>query len=384
MNFEFATANRIIFSKGAVQKAGKLAKEYGDHLLVVLGMDKAYAAPLFQSLDEHFTSYQFFPVYHEPTLRSVQSGVEFAREQEINVIISMGGGSSIDTGKAISALLTNKQDIYTYLEVIGKAQPLEKQPVPFIAIPTTAGTGSEVTRNSVLESTEHGVKVSLRSPLMLPRIALIDPELSVNLPPQVSAYTGMDALTQVLEPFVSNEPNPLIDPLCQEGLSRAARSIQDVYEDGSNVFAREDMSLTSLIGGLALANSKLGAVHGFAGPFGGMFHAPHGAICARLLPAVMEQNIKALREREPGNQSLERYIKVAQILTDNPESVAEDGWEWVRNKVKFFKIPYLSSYGFGKNDYLELINKAENASSMKGNPIPLNKEELWAILEQST
>lgn len=211
------------------------------------------------------------------------------------MVIGLGGGSVLDAGKAIAALVTNLGNVFDYLEVIGKGQPLVNAPLPFIAIPTTAGTGTEVTRNAVLGSPAHGVKVSLRSPMMLPSLAIVDPELTYGLPPEITASSGLDALTQLIEPFVSVKANPMTDAICREGIRHAAKSLRTVYHNGADASAREGMSLASLFGGLALANAALGAVHGFAGPLGGMLNAPHGAICAKLLPLVMEVNIKVLR-----------------------------------------------------------------------------------------
>ena len=255
-----------------------------------------------------------FPVSGEPTVEVVRQGVQHVRHATCDLVIGFGGGSAMDTGKAIAALMTNSGDLLDYLEVIGKGKPLTQPAAPFIAIPTTAGTGAEVTRNAVLASPEHRVKVSLRSPHMLPRVALVDPELTYSLPPQVTASTGLDALTQLIEPFVSIRANPMTDAFCREGMRRAARSLRRAYEHGNDVKAREDMSLASLLGGLALANAGLGAVHGIASVMGGMFPAPHGAVCARLLPHVMEINVRALQERQPGSDALHRYDEVARIL----------------------------------------------------------------------
>ncbi len=299
------------------------------------------------------------------------------------MVIGLGGGSVLDTGKAIAALLTNPGDVFDYLEVIGKGQPLVNAPLPYIAIPTTAGTGSEVTRNAVIESPEQNVKVSLRSPLMLPRVALVDPELTYNLPPAITASAGLDALTQLIEPFVSVKANPMTDAICREGIYYAARSLRRAYENGADKEAREGMSLASLFGGLALANAALGAVHGFAGPLGGMLHAPHGALCARLLPFVMEANIKALETRQPEHPALGRYIEIAQILTGEKEATAHDGVRWTSELVDTLKIPGLSTYGMNEKAFPEAVEKTMKANSFKGNPIALNEDELRLILEKA-
>ena len=299
------------------------------------------------------------------------------------MVIAFGGGSALDTGKAIAALLTNGGNPLDYLEVIGKGKQLTRQSAPYFAIPTTAGTGAEVTRNAVLGSPEHKVKVSLRSPYMLPRLALVDPELTYGLPPDITAATGLDALTQVLEPFVSKRANPATDALCREGMRRAARSLRTAHAHGDDVAAREDMAVTSLFGGLALANAGLGAVHGFAGPFGGMFPAPHGAVCASLLPHVMAVNVSAIKLRSSASSVLGRYDDVARILTGDQHATAEDGVAWVQELCEELHVPALGSYGFGDDDADGLIEKAAKASSMKGNPVELTPDEMSEILTRS-
>jgi alcohol dehydrogenase class IV len=279
-------------------------------------------------------------------------------------------------------MLTNPGNLLDYLEVIGKGKALSNPSAPFIAIPTTAGTGAEVTRNAVLASAEHRVKVSLRSALMLPKIALVDPELTYGLPSSITASTGLDALTQLIEPFVSMRANPMMDALCREGLRRVARSLRVACNNGQEPSAREDMCVASLFGGLALANAGLGAVHGFAGPIGGMFHAPHGAVCAALLPHVMRINIRALREREPGGKALARYDEIARVLTGEPEASADEGVEWVRELIAELKIPRLSAYGITAEHTDELVEKSMQASSMKTNPITLTANELREALAE--
>jgi alcohol dehydrogenase class IV len=383
MELEFATATRIIFGRGKINKIGELVEGMGQRALFVLGVDEPIAERLLGLLIDSGIDYLLLSVHSEPTTNFIQSGLQFARRGKCDFVISFGGGSAIDTGKAISALLTNTGDVLDYLEVIGKSQALIKAPVPFVAIPTTAGTGSEVTRNAVLGSLEHRVKVSLRSPMMLPRLALIDPGLTLSMPPAITAFTGLDAITQVIEPFVSLHANPLTDALCREGLKYAAKSLEIAYFKGDDMSAREGMSLTSLIGGLALANAKLGAVHGFAGPFGGMYHSPHGAVCARLLPFVMGANVRALQERQPESAALGRYDEVAQILVDSLDAVADDGVRWVEKICYRLNIPPLSKYGLQTNDFQDLIEKARLTSSMQGNPIQLTDYEMETVLEEA-
>jgi alcohol dehydrogenase class IV len=311
----------------------------------------------------------------------VEQGGAAARAAGCEFVIALGGGSVIDAGKAIAAMLTNKGELLDYLEVIGRGLALAKPSAPFVALPTTAGTGAEVTRNAVLASPQQRVKVSLRSPLMLPTLALVDPELTYDLPSAVTASTGLDALTQIIEPFTCNRANPMTDALCREGMVRAARSLRVAFRDGGNPVAREDMAVASLFGGLALANAGLGAVHGFAAPIGGMFSAPHGAVCAALLPQVIAANMKALRKRAPASEALPRYNEVARLLTGNNSAKADDGVRWVGELVRELRIPRLGVYGILSRDVGELVAKASKASSMKANPIPLNPEELAGVLE---
>jgi alcohol dehydrogenase class IV len=383
MRFEFATANRILFGPGTVREAGPLAKGFGSHALLVTGRDARRAQLLTSVLHEHGVGASLFAVAGEPDLETIRRGAALARQENCELVISFGGGSALDAGKAIAAMITNEGSLLDYLEVIGAGKPLLKASAPFIAIPTTAGTGSEVTRNAVLASPEHGVKVSLRSPFMLPKIALVDPELTYDLPPAITASTGLDALTQLIEPYVCSRANPMTDALCVEGIRRAARSLRVAFDDGRDAAAREDMAMASLFGGMALANAGLGAVHGFAAPIGGRFPAPHGAVCAALLSHVMQANLRALQERQPASEALRRYEEIARLLTGKPTATASDGVEWVRRLVADLQIPGLRHYGILPEHTAELVAKAEKASSMKANPIALTPAELAGILENA-
>jgi alcohol dehydrogenase class IV len=321
-----------------------------------------------------------FNVAGEPTVQLVDEASAVARAQGCDLVLAVGGGSVIDTGKAVAAMLTNPGAVLDYLEIVGGGKPLEQPGVPFGAVPTTAGTGTEVTRNAVLDVPEHKVKASLRSHHLLPRLAVVDPELTRSLPPEITAYTGMDALTQLIEPFVSNAANPLTDGVCREGLKLAARSLRSAYRDGANMSAREDMCAAALLSGIALANARLGAVHGFAGVLGGTTGHPHGAICARLLPFVMEANIRALIDQQRGASTLDRYVEVARILTGKPAADADDGVTWVRNLSAEMRIPPLLEAGLKTSECGPIIPAAQRASSMQGNPVRLSDEQLFEIL----
>jgi alcohol dehydrogenase class IV len=383
MRFEFATATRIIFGPGTIREVASEAAGMGKRAFVVTGRSPERAGPFFEQLKRHAIEYTTFSVPTEPTTTIVAEAVKQARQAKSDLVIGIGGGSTIDTGKVIAAMLTNSGKLLDYLEVVGLGNPLKKTPAPYIAIPTTAGTGAEVTRNAVLAVPEHQVKVSMRSPLMLPRLAVVDPVLTHSMPPSTTASTGLDALTQLIEAYVSNKANPMTDGICRQGLKRAARSLRKVYENGSDSNARVDMALASLFSGLALANAKLGAVHGFAGPLGGMIFAPHGVICARLLPFVCQANVQALQSREASSPALARYDDVARILTGKVSAQAADGVEWIQNLCKALTVSPLAQFGLKEQDFTTVVAKAQKSSSMKGNPIILTDGELIKILGKS-
>ncbi len=378
MRFEFASASRIIFGAGTVRDVPKIVREFGHRALLVTGRNTARAAPLCSHFQAAGIESSIFPVDGEPTLQVAREGVRLARDG-YDFVVGFGGGSAIDAGKAIAGLATNSGEPLDYLEVIGQGRPLENTALPFIAIPTTAGTGAEVTRNAVLGSPEHGVKASLRSPLLLARVAVVDPDLTMDLPPAMTAVTGLDALTQLIEPFVSNRANPLTDLFCREGMKRVSNCLVRAFRDGQDRAARESMSFASLLGGLALANAGLGVIHGFAAPLGGILNAPHGALVAAVLPHGVTMNIRALRERAPLHPALQKYDEVARILTANPQAKAEDAPQWLGALCEQLAVARLRSYGLEQSQLPELIEKAGTSNSMKANPILLTPDELTSL-----
>ena len=381
MSFELSVPEKVVFGSGSLARLRQLMAGFGERALIVHGANPDRAGSVQELLVKSGFETHLYSVGGEPTVEDIARGVEEAKRKNVTLIIGIGGGSAIDSAKAISGLATNPGDIYDYLEVVGRGNPLTEAALPCVAIPTTAGTGAEVTKNAVIASQEHKVKVSLRSPFLLPRIALVDPELTYSLPTKVTMATGLDALTQLIEPLVSIRANPATDGLCREGIPRVARSLPAVMQDGKNVTAREEMALASLFGGLALANAGLGAVHGFAGPIGGMFDAPHGLLCGILLPFVVEANIKALRSRSPDSPALGRYDEIGRLLTGSPHALAADGLAWLKDLNKTLTVPTLSSLGIPKTSIPEIANKAAKASSMKANPIELTLPELEEILQ---
>ncbi len=378
--FEFAAPGRIVFGAGVRRQAGELALGLGRRALVVTGGRPERTAFLLELLSAADVEFRVFSVPGEPTLETARAGTARALEAEADIVIGIGGGSAMDAAKAVGVLAANGGDPLDYLEVIGRGRPLEKPSLPVLAMPTTSGTGSEATRNAVLASPEHGVKASLRSVTMIPRVALVDPELTYGLPPDVTATTGMDALTQLIEPFLCRRSNPLVDSLCRDGMARVARSLTRACADGQDAAARTDLALASLQGGLALANAGLGIVHGIAGPAGGRFPAPHGALCAALLPHALTVNRRALRERQPDSPVLPRLDEVARILTGREDAGSAEGETWLRELSAALRIPPLRSHGIRPPHVPELAEKALAASSTRANPVDLATDEVEEII----
>ncbi len=383
MQFEFSAPSKIIFGSGSLESISSLIEGFGKRVLVVSGANQAITDRLSALLKLNEIVNSIVTIKGEPTINSVDRVLNSARKLLLDVIIGIGGGSALDIAKVISALLTNPGDVSDYLEVIGLNKPLTNPSIPLIAIPTTSGTGSEATRNAVIGSPTHRVKVSMRSPHLLPSISLVDPELTLSLPPAITATTGLDALTQLIEPFTCNNPNPMVDALCEAGIRLIVQSFYKAYDTGDDLSAREDMSCAALFSGLALANARLGAVHGLAGPISGEISAPHGAICAALLPHVMLVNIAALQERSPQHPSLTRYEQISKLLTGNMKASVDQGIQWVQSFCSHAHIQSLSTYGLTESQFPEIIERANKASSMKGNPITLSEAELRNILKMS-
>ncbi|WP_018125562.1 iron-containing alcohol dehydrogenase [Desulfovibrio oxyclinae] len=383
MHFNFRTPGRILFGAGTASELPSIVSSFGKRVCVVTGSSPQRHDDLTNALMESGAQVLVQPTQGEPDTDAVAALCEKVREFGAQALVGIGGGSVIDAAKAVSALAANPGDMFEHLEVVGKGEPITRKPLPLIAIPTTSGTGAEVTANAVLLSREHGVKVSLRSPMMIPEVALVDPELAVEMPPGVTASTGMDALTQLLEALVSRKATPMTDALCRDGLARAAAALPDAWHDPEDMEAREDMAYAAMLSGIALANAGLGAVHGFAAPIGGRFEAPHGAVCAALLPHVMRANIEALRERDSGSDRLAAYAGAAWLLCRTADATVDDGVSAVAELCGELEIPGLSAYGMGKQDIEPMVEAAAAASSMRGNPVDLTRDELRKILENA-
>lgn len=380
MGFEYASPNRIIFGEGTLSTAGAVSSEFGERGLIVTGSGSVPLDELLQYLEGAGIKSVVFRVKTEPDVQTVIDGLEQAKSNQCEFVISFGGGSVLDTGKAVAAMLTNPGEIMDYLEVVGAGKEIPCPAAPMVALPTTAGPGTEVTRNAVILSPEHQVKVSMRSFKMIPTVAIIDPILTYSMPPDVTASTGMDALTQVIEGYVSKRANPMTDAVCREGIIRGARSLLRAFEKGDDKSAREDMCYTSLFGGLAVANGGLGAVHGFAGPIGGMFKVPHGVICASLLPHVMMYNVKASEDRKEKHQLQSRYRDIARWVTGDNQATIDDGVDWITELANALEIPGLNALGIARKDFDLIVEKSIVSSSMQKNPLKLGETTLHQIL----
>ncbi len=388
--FEFASAGRVVFGGGEVRQAPQALRGLGARqVLVVTGRTTQRSAPLRSALAAEGIESVTFPVPGEPTVDMAREATSLVQRHRCDAVVGFGGGGALDAAKAVAILATNGGDPLDYLETVGRGRVLQRPALPWVAVPTTAGTGAEVTRNAVLTVTEAAVKASLRSPLMLARLAIVDPDLLVGTPRPTLAASGLDALSQLIEPYLSARANPLTDALAPEGIRRSARSLPQAAVEGTgggdaaSQRRREDLALASLFGGLCLANSGLGAVHGFAAPVGGTFAAPHGAVCAALLAPAMEINLRALSARAPDHPGRLRMRHVAALLTGDPAATAEDGIAWLRRLCAALALPGLAHYGMTEADIPELVGKAKQASSMRANPITLTDQELTEMALRS-
>lgn len=382
MRYEFATASRIVVGPGVAAELPDLARRLGSRAMLVTGAGARArggpAADLIARLETTGLVAASIAAAGEPTLADVEAGAAQARAAGCDLVIGIGGGSVLDTAKAVAGLTANAGGALDYLEVVGQGRALERPALPVIAVPTTAGTGSEVTRNAVVTAPTQRSKASMRHASLLPRLALVDSALTHDLPAHVTAASGLDALTQLIEAYVSRRAQPIADGLCLEGISRAAWALRRAYRQPNDAEAREAMATASLLSGLALANAGLGAVHGIAAPLGGGYPAPHGAACAALLPYVTAANLGALRRRDPRGPALARYARVAELLSGPAGQGAslERLVPTLSELVAELRIPQLASYGLAEAGIPALAELAAQASSTKANPIELERAEL--------
>ena len=370
--FSFLTAQEIRFGRGATQGIASAIGGLGSAVFVVHGANSSRAKWLMDDLASKGLRVESFACAAEPVVATIEMAVDRARAFGTDCVVAIGGGAAIDAGKAVAALVPSERPMMDHLEVVGKGLPLDHPPLPLVALPTTAGTGSEVTKNAVIGVPEHGRKVSLRDNRMLANIAVVDPALTDNTPRAVTLASGLDAVTQVIEPYVSCKANRMTDALCRDAVPQGLRALVRLMEV-EDTAARDDLAWTSLCGGLALANSGLGAVHGLAGVIGGMTSAPHGAVCGVLLPHVLAANSAAADLPEQARYRLAEVRGwVASALSVDPSAAFTMLADWSRN----CGLPTLGEMEVATEDIGTIAEASVSSSSMKGNPVPLSAQAL--------
>jgi len=375
--FDLVQPRRVLFGRERIRGIGDVVREHGNRCWVVTGSRPERASVVSDALVRAQVPHEIWCASGEPTFDSVRDAAEAARAFAPDVVVAMGGGSVIDTAKAVAMLLTNGGDPLDYAEVVGDGKPVTRVSIPMIAIPTTAGTGTEATRNAVLKHTEKLVKVSLRSRWMMPEVVILDPFAMRGVPAHVAAASGMDALCQLIEAFVSCRANVWTDALCREGIPMAAEALPKVCRDPEDQDARAGMLLAACWSGVALANAGLGAVHGFAAVAGGVSDVPHGLICARLLALVCRANIEALERIPDSSKGLDKYRELAVLLTGNPHAKPLDGVAIIEELRD--RLPLATGGIMATVPVEQVVSGAQRASSMKGNPVVLPGEVLTAI-----
>jgi len=378
VNWEIQIPQRVVFGAGKAMEAVPRILALGNRIAMVTGSDPRRSRWLSRALEDLGGQILTLTCLGEPTLDVLRERLDEIRRWGAQVVVGIGGGSALDLSKALAALALGGDDPMEHLEVVGGGQPISHPGLPCVTIPTTSGTGAEATRNAVIGAS--GVKASLRGPQLMPRLAVVDPTLALGVPAHTTACTGLDALVQLVEPLVSRHSTTFSDALCREGIPRSVRSLPRAIRDGSDLAARTDLAEASLFSGMALANAKLGAVHGLAAPLGGRLGAPHGELCARLMVPVWKANVKALSDREGG---LDRYREVARLLCGSPEAGLDDGLEVLRTLSALAGNRGLSHWGLTGADIPAMREAGLRASSMKGNPVDLLPGEIDAILEEA-
>ena len=382
---EFYAPGKIIFGPGSLNQIGAEAKRLGSKVSVVLGksaMRKSGALDrLTHLLIENNLEYIIYEnVPSDPTIETVDTGTDLAKKERCNLIIALGGGSVLDTGKAISATVTNKGSVADYQEIEGKGKKFQHKTLPFIAIPTTSGTGSEATRNAVITNTKLGLKKSIRNPWLIPEVALVDPELILSLPPYITAACGGDALTQCIESYLGKKSQEITDALSLHAIELIGKSLVKAVKDGRNLEARKNMAMAALLSGLCLSNSGLGAVHALSHPLGVYYKIPHGLSCAVLLPYVMEYNLPVVTKR---------LAKIAQSLGEDISLLSEtEAAQRAVEKIKEILSQVgiksnLSEWNIKNEDFSQLI-KGAKGGSLNNNPRDTSDEDLIKLLHKMT
>ena len=382
---EFYAPGKIIFGPGSLNQIGAEAKRLGNKVLVVLGRSAMRKSGVLDRLThlliENNLEYVIYEnVPSDPTVEIIDTGTGLARKEKCNLIIALGGGSVLDAGKAISAMVTNEGSVADYQEIEGKGRKFQHKPTPFIAIPTTSGTGSEATKNAVITNTEFSLKKSIRDPWLIPEVALVDPELTLSLPPHITAVCGGDALTQCVEAYLGKKSQEITDALALHAIGLIGKSLVKAVKEGKNLEARKDMAMAALLSGLCLSNSGLGAAHALSHPLGVYYKIPHGLSCAVLLPYVMEYNLPIVTEK---------LAKIAECLGENISSLSEtEAAHRAVEKIKEILSQVgikcnLSEWGIKKEDFPKLI-KGAKGGSLNNNPRDTSDEDLIELLYKMT
>jgi len=384
--FQFARLPKILFGAGRIAELPGIIELYGKRIILVIGKNSftrtKQAAQLFNDFEKTGIEYNLLNVSGEPSAEVIDQAVKRFNNEEINLVVGIGGGSVIDAGKALSAMLYKKEPVKNFLESVGnKEHPGTK--LPYIAIPTTSGTGSEATKNAVIsEIRKDGFKKSLRHDNFVPNIAIIDPALTLQCPKNITAASGLDCFTQLIESYLSDKSNEYTDALAIEGFKKVKSSLVSSYENGKDIEARTGMSFAALTSGICLANAGLGVVHGFASSIGGMYNIPHGTICGTLMATCNEINVKDLRKKSDNHIALKKYSSLGKLFLNEKGKKDDyyiDGFiQYLFNITLDFRLPGLNELGINEKDIEELCRKTD----IKNNPVKLVLEDLMEILIQ--
>jgi alcohol dehydrogenase class IV len=384
--FVFARSPRIIFGTGKIAELPGIAKSFGNDILLVIGkhsfINSKYGEYLTHTFEMTGVRYHKVVINSEPSPEMIDKAVISCKSYNISLVIAVGGGSVIDAGKAISAMINKSGSVTEYLEGVGTSEhPGTK--IPFVAVPTTSGTGSEATKNAVLSHIgPGGFKRSLRHDNLMPDYAIVDPELTLDCPAAITAYSGMDCFTQLVESYLSGKANVMTDALALDGIRYIKQSLIRAYRMGQDIEARSGMSYASLISGITLANANLGAVHGFASSIGGMFHIPHGVVCGTLMGATNRITVDKMKQAGNASLALNKYANLGKLFSDadgkSNEWYISSFLDTIDEWSDLLALPRLSQFGIKKSDF----EKIAAITDSKTNPVNLEAADFISILEK--
>jgi alcohol dehydrogenase class IV len=382
--FQFAKIPKIYFQNGILSELPGIAKRYGKRVVLVTGkssfFDSPYSEKLFNNFKEAGIKFHLINIPAEPTPDMIDQTVKNLFNEEVNLVVGIGGGSVLDAGKAISAMMYKSESVMEYLEGVGGKEHSGIK-LPYIAVPTTSGTGSEATKNAVISQTGiNGFKKSLRHDNFVPEIAIVDPQLTLHCPQNITAASGMDCFTQLTEAFLSDKSNEYTDALSIEGLKAIKSSLVRSFTSGEDIEARAGMSFAALTSGICLANAGLGVVHGFASSIGGRYNIPHGLVCGTLMAISNEINIRELRKKSANSYELKKYGILGELFIDEYGKTSDyyiDGFvNYLHELTQSLKLSRLGNFGMEEEDIESICKKTE----MKNNPVKLAVEDLVEIM----